>query len=92
LFEQVLIILSGIASGYFGVLVGVEVLGAVMKDRFPKQAIGAGFIIWLAANYALHFIFFPENTTDFEVYAGLITSAVAGVTTWFVFRLPPLSP
>lgn len=62
-----------------------------MKGGYPARGIGAAFIIFLAANFVGHFMFFPEKT-DFETYSGLITAAVASMTAWFVFRLPPLSP
>ena len=88
--DIVLKLCSAVASGFLGVKLGSAALSAVMKD-YPGRGVGAAFVMWLVANYTLHFIYYPENTDD-EVYIGLIQSLVACVTAWFVFRLPPLAP
>jgi uncharacterized membrane protein len=76
-------------AGFLGVILGSRVLDAIMKD-YPARGIGVAFIISLVAPYFLHFTFLPQQT-DFTVYRSLVQSAAACVTTWFVFRLPPLS-
>lgn len=78
------------ATGLIGVLIGHRVLSVAMKS-YPARGIGTAFILWLVANYAVHFAFFPERVT-FEDYGGLVQSGVACVTAWIVFGLPPLSP
>lgn len=77
------------ATGLIGVFIGHRVLSVVMKS-YPARGIGAAFILWLIANYAVHFWFFPERVT-FEDYGGLVQSGVACVAAWFIFGLPPLS-
>jgi membrane protein YqaA with SNARE-associated domain len=77
-------------GGFFGVTLGSSAFNMIMK-RHPARWVGGALILWLVAQYALHFIFFPENTDD-AVYYGLIQSTVGCVTAWFVFRLPPLTP
>jgi hypothetical protein len=76
-------------AGFLGVILGWRVLAAIMKD-YPAHGIGVAFIIWLVAPCFLHFAFIPQQT-DFTVYRGLVQSAAACVTAWFVLRLPPLS-
>jgi hypothetical protein len=87
--DMILNLFFAVLAGFLGVTWGSAALKAIMKD-YPARGIGVAFIVWLIANYAVHFIFFPQ-WTDFTVYQGLVASAVACVTTWFVFRLPPLS-
>ena len=84
LLDKILNLCAAVSTGFFGVLLGAYVLSAVMKT-YPARAIGGAFVLWLIANYGLHFAFFPERT-DFEIYAGLVQAAVASVTTWN--RLP----
>src|SRR5215203_3313232 len=67
--EQLFRIVAGMASGYFGVLIGAYVLGVVMQGGFPARSIGLAFAVLLVANFVLHFIFFPEKT-DIEVWYG----------------------
>jgi hypothetical protein len=92
-FDFVLQLFMAVLAGYFGVVLGARVLDVVMKN-YPARGIGAAFVIWLAANYFLHFIFFGDSNfiPDHEIYTGLLQSLVATVTAWFTFRLPPLSP
>jgi hypothetical protein len=78
---------AAVLTGYLGVILGVYVLGKIMKD-YPARGIGVAFVTWLLANYLLHFLFFPQYT-DFVVYNGIVQSLVAIATAWYVFRLPP---
>jgi hypothetical protein len=87
--DNVLKLCAAVSTGFFGVFLGAYVLSAVMKN-YPTRGIGVAFVLWLAANYGLHFAFFPERT-DFDTYVGLVQSAVACVTTWYVFELPPFA-
>jgi hypothetical protein len=75
------------SAGYFGVMWGVSAFSAIMKRR-PARWIGVAFLIFFLANYGLYSIFFPEHVDDVVLY-GIVSSAVAIVTAWFVFQLPP---
>ncbi len=87
---SILDICAAVVAGSFGVMLASSALSSVVKG-YPGRGIGIAFILWLVINYAIHFIFFPERS-DFDTYRGLVQSLVACVTTWFVFRLPPLAP
>jgi hypothetical protein len=89
LLDRIFDVSAGVVAGLVGVILGFYVLSAVMKS-YPARGIATAFILWLVANYGVHFAFFPKPD-DFEAYAGLVQSAVACVTAWFVFGLPPLS-
>jgi hypothetical protein len=80
-------VLSAIFAGSFGVLLAVAAQNAILKKP-PSRGIGLAFVVWLFANYALHFIYFPEMTDD-VVYHGIVQSTVACVVAWWKFRLPP---
>jgi hypothetical protein len=82
-------LLAAALAGFLGVPAGMMVLDAMMK-HYSVRVVGVAFILWLVANYALHFIQFPQYT-DYVVYRGLVQSAAACVTAWFVFHLPPFT-
>ena len=82
-------LLAAALAGFLGVPAGMLALDAIMKN-YSVRGVGVAFILWLIANYALHFIQFPQYT-DYVVYRGLVQSAAACVTAWFVFRLPPFT-
>jgi hypothetical protein len=86
--DRVLGMGAAVVSGFVGVILGSIALNSIMKV-YPGRGIGIAFVLWLVANYAVHFIFFPERT-DYGTYYGLVQSLVACGTTWLVFRLPPL--
>lgn len=88
IYESLLDLTAAGFAGLFGVPLAMAAQTAIMKKR-PARGVGVAFILWLAANYALHFIEFPE-LTDWAVYHGLVQSVVAVATTWAGFRLPPL--
>jgi len=73
-------------GGVLGVISGAYALHALMKD-YPARGIGLAFVIYLAAIHLPFFVFFLD-LADLEVY---LQSAVAAVTAWFTFRLPPLT-
>jgi hypothetical protein len=87
---NILDLCAAVMASFFGVKFASSALSSIMKN-YPGRGIGIAFVLWLVINYALHFVFFPERT-DFDTYRGLVQSLVACVTTWFVFRLPPLAP
>jgi hypothetical protein len=82
-------LLAGVFAGFLGVPAGAMALDAMMKN-YSVRGVGVAFILWLVANYTLHFIQFPQYT-DYTVYHGLVQSAAACVTAWFVFHLPPFT-
>ncbi|SRR5216683_935617 len=90
IYDSLLDLVAAAFAGFFGVPLAIAAQTAIMKKR-PTRGVGVAFILWLAANYALHFIQFPE-LTDWTVYHGLVQSAVATVVAWVEFRLPPLMP
>jgi hypothetical protein len=90
LLDRLLDLSAAIVAGFTGVLITSYMLATVIKI-YPARGIGIAFILWLVANYGLHFVFFPDQT-DFGIYHGLVQSAVACMAAWFVFRLPPFSP
>jgi hypothetical protein len=82
-------LLAAALAGFLGVPAGVMALDAIMKN-YSVRGVGVAFILWIVANDALHFIQFPQYT-DYVVYRGLVQSAAACVTAWFVFHLPPFT-
>ncbi len=89
-YESLLDLIAAAFGGLFGVSLAIAAQTAILKKR-PSTGVGVAFILWLIANYALHFIQFPEMT-DWTVYHGLVQSTVACVVAWVEFRLPPLMP
>jgi hypothetical protein len=89
LFDHALSLFVAVLWGLFGVVLGHAAIHRLFK-YVPDRGIALAFILWLVGNYALHFLFFSEQT-DWETWQGLVQSAVACVTAWVVFGLPPFS-
>jgi hypothetical protein len=88
-YETAADLFASVLAGFLGVATGRMALDAMIKN-YSARGVGVGLILWLAANYTLHFIQFPEYT-DYSIYIGLVQSAVACVTAWLVFQLPPFA-
>jgi hypothetical protein len=60
-----------------------------MKDP-PRRGIAIAFVIFLVANWLLHFLFYSNSQIipDHQIHLGLLQSFVAIVTTWLTFRRP----
>jgi hypothetical protein len=85
-FDTFIKMTSATCAGSGGVILGSFAYKAIFKNH-PTRGIGLALIVWLVANYALHFLFFPELTDD-VVYFGLVSSFVACVTAWFTLIAP----
>jgi len=68
--DIILDLAGAVLAGFFGVTLGSYAFNAITKN-YPARGIGVAYIVSLVANYALHFIFFPE-LTDYEVYHGVL--------------------
>jgi hypothetical protein len=88
LYEHILQFSIAIVVGSSGVPLSIAAYTAIIKTR-PTQRIGVAFILWLTANYVLHFTIAPEQT-DWTVYYGLTQSIFACLAAWLEFRLPPV--
>ena len=90
IYDNLLELVARVFGALFGVQPAIAAQTAILKKR-PTRGVGVAWILFVATQYALHFIYFPEMT-DWTIYSGLIQCAVSTVVVWVEFRLPPLMP
>jgi hypothetical protein len=72
-----------IECGYYGVHIAAALYKAIIKKP-PTRGLCIAFILWLIANFVVHFALVPE-LPDWDVSYALTQAALSCVTTWLEF-------